>query len=85
LYHVKSRPGTNVNIFVPGHIPTRYKCEEGTFVPVGATNRYKCLTFVLGGLEETPTRPVRGHLHRSIPLTGTNVVICTGGTNTRYK
>jgi hypothetical protein len=29
--------------------------------------------------------PMRGHLYRSVPPTGTNVVICTGAKDTRYK
>jgi hypothetical protein len=41
-YRVRSRPGTDVGIFVPEHIPTRYKCD---------------VTFVPGRLEEAPTCP----------------------------
>jgi hypothetical protein len=37
----QTRAGTNVPTFVLGGVLVRYKCEDITFVPGGATNRYK--------------------------------------------
>lgn len=46
MYRVSSRHGTNVATFIPGRIPSQYKCGDGTFVPGRGSPRYKCSTSV---------------------------------------
>jgi hypothetical protein len=77
VYRATTRACTNVLIFVPSGGSDWYKCTSLTFVrlePPPGTNVWHL--YRVGG-RWSGRGPVRGHLYRFVPSTGTNVVICT--------